>query len=265
MFSSACPIQNFRRPSGHSVRLRMCVFLKRRNAWWPACGTGERIDEPQLLQRRVKTHRVYGRRLKPRTYLLCHCRNALARGRRGRRRLCLLHVFHVAEQGAPVVETVAAFHVVAAAGYSVVVFVHVAVLLPLLQEQLIGLPREVAPHLGVVVIAQTKVDQIVHWTPDTAAPVVLVGKGGIVARYGGNDPLAPELIGVEQVLLNHGLCLGGRGGAGQQRIEVGGRKPVAELAGVQVLVQKDAVRLAPQRGEAGTVAVRARTQLPGFG
>jgi len=169
----------------------------------------------------------------------------LAGRRRGRRRLCLLHVFHVAEQGAPVVETVAAFHVVAAAGDRVVVLVYVAVLLPLLQEQLIGLLREVASHLGVVVVAQTKVDQIVHGTPDSATPVVLIGKSGIVARDGGNNPLTPELAGVEQVLLNHGLRLGGRGGARQQRIEVGGRKPVAELTGVQVLVQKDAVRLAP--------------------
>src|SRR5271157_4025927 len=52
MLSSACPIQNFRRPSGHSVRLRKCVFLKRRNTWRPRpCG---RRSPPALHELRQR-------------------------------------------------------------------------------------------------------------------------------------------------------------------------------------------------------------------
>ena len=36
MLSSAYPIQNFCRPSGHPVRLRRCVFRQHLNAWLPA-------------------------------------------------------------------------------------------------------------------------------------------------------------------------------------------------------------------------------------
>src|ERR1035437_5776248 len=36
MLSSACPNQNFCKPSGHWVRLRRCVFRKRLKAWLPA-------------------------------------------------------------------------------------------------------------------------------------------------------------------------------------------------------------------------------------
>src|ERR1017187_1797814 len=232
---------NFRdRTPGNIDRIENC--LRSFTALWS--NRDRRWGRPSLSQCEVATPRAFVR-AERRTTLPVFSATLLPGRRRGRRRLGLLHVFHVAEQGAPVVETIAVSHVIAAARNPVVVLVYVAVLLPLLQEQLITLLREVASYCGVVVVTQTKVDQIVHGTPDTATPVVLVGKSGIVARDGGNDPLAPELIGVEQMLLNHGLRLGGSSGTRQQRIEVGRRKPVAELPGVQVLVQKNAVRLAP--------------------
>src|SRR5271168_4820922 len=80
-------------------------------------------------------------------------------------RLGLLQVLDVPEQRAPVVEAVAATYVVAFAGDAIVVLMHVAVLLPLLQKEVVGLLRELVRDVGVAVVAEAEVDKIVHWTP----------------------------------------------------------------------------------------------------
>ena len=136
----------------------------------------------------------------------------------------------------------------------VVVFVHMAFLAPLLEKQVIGLLRELLPRRPRPGSSQSEIDEIVHRPPDAAAPVVLIVEGRVVALDGGDDPLAPEFLGVEQVLIDHGPGLFRGGRVGQHGVEVGGRKAHVELAGVQVLVEEDAGLRVPESGEFGAIA-----------
>src|SRR5580692_4379079 len=107
--------------------------------------------------------------------------------------------------------------------------------------------------LRVVVIAQAKIDKVIHRTPDTAAPVILIFESGVVAGDGGDDPLTPELRGIEQVLFDHGMRLLRRSRSGQHGVEIGWREARAELACVEIFVEKDARAGIPERGEFGAI------------
>src|ERR1035437_8886950 len=128
------------------------------------------------------------------------------------------------------IEAVAVRDIVSGSQSRVVVLMHMALLAPFLQEELIRLLRELSAHCWVIVVAQPQVREVVHRSPDSSPPVVLIAESRAVSRNRRNHPLAPEFLGVQQVFLYHRFRLFGGCRFGQHWIKVGRRKPHAGLS-----------------------------------
>src|SRR5580693_3440778 len=90
---------------------------------------------------------------------------------------------------------------------SVILFVSVLVGVPIIHEKIVALFRKFQRHLVFAVTVQPLINQIVSRSPDIASPIELVLKGGIIARDGWNNILAPKLLWAEEMLLYHSLRL----------------------------------------------------------
>src|SRR5271157_983330 len=127
---------------------------------------------------------------------------------------------HEAEQRAPRVVRIASAVPSPGKVLLVVVLVH----LPVIHEEPVAFLRNFQGHLIEPVAREPPVGNVIRRAPDAATPVVLVGKRRVIARDGWYDVLAPEFPGVQQVLLNHSLCLLGRRNAGEHGVEAGRRE-----------------------------------------
>src|SRR5882757_4022058 len=146
-------------------------------------------------------------------------------------RYSFLQILDVSQQSTPVIKPVAAGHIIPGAGYRVVVLMHVTTLLPFLKKQGIRLRCELPLHFRLVIVTQPEVHQVIHRSPDSPAPIVLIFERGIVPCDGGNDPLSPELLRVEQMVPDHHLSLLRRSRFREQGIEIGRRQAGTELPG----------------------------------
>lgn len=128
-------------------------------------------------------------------------------------RLSAIIPFHERDerkQSAPMAEAVAVADIAAFAGLGTVVFVHMAMAAPSLEDQPFTLLCQLAAgytSLVAAMTAQRQIHQKIHRRPDATPPVILIRIGGVTAGNGWQPPLAAEFRRVVQVFFDHSVKL----------------------------------------------------------
>ena len=143
------------------------------------------------------------------------------------------------------VEGVAVGHAATHTVIAAVVFMDMTVQPPLLEQKLLGFFRQITAFLLQTCVLHGGVGQEIGGCPDAAAPVVLVGVGGVISGDGGHDELAPELLGVVEMLVHHAALLGLGYAVGVQSVEIGGGDAAGQGAVTQILVEEQTEVLVP--------------------
>src|SRR5215468_4824262 len=105
----------------------------------------------------------------------------------------------------------------------VILFVSVLVRAPVIHEKIVAFLGKLQRHLVFPVTVQALINEIIRRSPYIASPIKLVGKGGIIARDGGNYILPPKLLWIKQMFRYHSLRLSRSRNSSQHWIEVGWR------------------------------------------
>src|SRR5215469_11269269 len=127
----------------------------------------------------------------------------------------------------------------------IVLLVRSLLCLPVLHEQRVAFLRELQCYFVFTVAIDSLIHEVVCRPPDVASPIVLILKCRVVPRDRWDNVLAPELLGVEQMLAHHAFRLFGCRDTRKHGIKVCRGKSLRK-APIPVPVFKDAILLVPE-------------------